>query len=321
MSHQPLISVIVPVYNVENYVGACIDSITEQSYDNLEIILIDDGSTDNSGAICDQYSNRDNRIKVIHQQNGGLSMARNTGLDVLRGEYVTFVDSDDLIHREAIATMWKQLISNDADISTISFTTFKESGTPPSKAPLGARFIMNGHHAVKSMLYQRKIDNSAWGKLFKASLFASHRFPAGMLYEDLATIPLVCLDANRVAINTTGMYFYRNRATSIIGTFTLRRADVLDVTDRLVDYFSANNTSILHAAKSRKFSANMNILWLMTVTGIGNEELTTRCWNNIKQLRWEILLNPCVRLKNKCGAIASFTGLNHLMTILNRFKD
>lgn len=321
MNSQPLISVIVPVYNVEDYVGACIDSIIEQTYEKLEIILIDDGSTDNSGAICDQYSTRDNRIKVIHQPNGGLSMARNAGLDVMSGEYVTFVDSDDLIHREALATMWKQLISTDADISTISLTTFKESGTPPAKAPWGARCVMNGHKAVKSMLYQRKIDNSACGKLFKASLFASHRFPAGILYEDLATIPLVCLDAVRVAINTTGMYFYRNRATSIIGTFTLRRADVLNVTDTLVNIFTTSHPSMLHAAKSRKFSANMNILWLMTVTGIGNEELTTRCWNNIKQLRWQAIFNPCVRLKNKCGAIASLAGLNGLMTILNRFKD
>ena len=321
MNSQPLISVIVPVYNVENYVGACIDSIIEQTYDNIEIILVNDGSTDNSGAICDQYSNRDNRIKVIHQQNGGLSMARNSGIDAMSGEYVTFVDSDDLIHREAIASMWKQLTRNAADISTISLTSFKESGTPPSKAPMGARCVMSGYNAAKSMLYQRKIDNSACGKLFKASLFATHRFPEGMLYEDLATIPLVSLAANRVAINTTGMYFYRNRTSSIIGTFTLRRADVLDVTDRLVDYFSANHHSLLHAAKSRKFSANMNILWLMTVTGIRNEQLTTRCWENIKQLRWKTIFNPCVRLKNKCGAIASFTGLSCLMTILNRFKD
>lgn len=323
MNRQPLISVIVPVYNVEKYVGKCVDSILNQSYKNLDIILVDDGSTDRSGVICDDYAHHNANIRVIHQLNGGLSAARNAGLDVMTGEYVTFVDSDDMIHRECIATLYRYIETERAEISTISAIDIEDDDVCPTTAPRGElKVFYSGVEAVESMLFQQRfIDNSAWGKLYKASFFETHRFPVGILYEDLATIPYVCLEAKCIATSATPLYFYRKRETSILGSFSLKRSDVLDVVDDLVKFMEQNYKALIDAACSRKFSANMNILWLMSATGIKDDAIVARCWENIKQLRKMALINPRVRMKNKLGALTSVFGLDFLMIVLNRFKD
>lgn len=323
MNRQPLISVIVPVYNVEKYVGKCVDSILNQSYKNLDIILVDDGSTDRSGVICDDYAHNNANIRVIHQPNGGLSAARNAGLDVMTGEYVTFVDSDDMIHRECITTLYRYIETERAEISTISAIDIEDDDVCPTTAPRGElKVFYSGVEAVESMLFQQRfIDNSAWGKLYKASFFETHRFPVGILYEDLATIPYVCLEAKCIATSATPLYFYRKRETSILGSFSLKRSDVLDVVDDLVKFMEQNHKALIDAACSRKFSANMNILWLMSATGIKDDAIVARCWENIKQLRKMALINPRVRMKNKLGALTSVFGLDFLMIVLNRFKD
>ena len=323
MNRQPLISVIVPVYNVDKYIGPCVDSILNQSYKNLEIILVDDGSTDNSGAVCDMYATRSENIIVIHQENGGLSAARNAGLDIMRGEYVTFVDSDDMIHRECITTLYRYIEAERAEISAISMLRINEGDIIPTTAPRGElKVFYSGEEAVESMLFQQPyIDNSACGKLYKSTLFDSHRFPVGTLYEDIATIPYVCLNAKCIATTATPMYFYRSREDSILGQFTLRRTEVLDVVDELVKYMEQNKKSLVDAARSRKYSANMNMLWLMSATGIKDDAIIARCWENIKQLRKLTIFNTRVRMKNKLSAITSLFGLDFLVAILTRFKD
>lgn len=323
MDCQPLISVIVPIYNVEKYVGECVDSIINQTYKNLEIILVNDGSTDSSGKICDCYVEKDSRIKVIHRENGGLSEARNSGLDIAKGEYLTFVDSDDVIVSDCIEMLYNLLINKGADVSTGALTPFYDGEKLPTEVPLSAvKVFDNGVDAVKSMLFQRGyINNSPCSKLFKASLFKKYRYPKGLLYEDLATIPYVCLNAKKIATTTTPMYFYRKRSASILGDFSLRRCDVLDVVDDLVRYMEQHYPLIVDAARSRKFSANMNILWLMSATGVKDDVVVARCWENIKALRLFSLVNPRVRMKNKIGAIISFVGMKNTMKILKCFKN
>ena len=323
MNCDPLISIVVPVYNVEKYVGACIDSILNQTYKNVEIILVDDGSTDSSGKICDDYALRYSNIKVVHQQNGGLSAARNSGIDIMAGEYVSFVDSDDLICEEYITTLYNLLVNTSADISTSSLRSFvDDENIPKKKSLLPIKIFEDGNEAVKSMLYQqRNIDNSACGKLFKTRLFENYRFPLGLLYEDLATIPYVCLKARRVVATTIPMYFYRSRSTSILGSFNLKRSDVLDVVDELVKYMQQYEPSLLNASRSRKFSANMNILMLMSKAGVEDELIIARCWDNVKQLRMLMLLNPYVRLKNKMGALMSYIGLNLMQSVFKKYRE
>lgn len=323
MDKLPLISVIVPVYNVQEYVEACVDSIIRQSYANLEIILVDDGSTDQSGEICDNYSQRYSNIKVVHQTNGGLSAARNAGLDVMAGEYVTFVDSDDLIHEDTITLLYRCLAVNSAEISTISIISVNNINKLPAISDNHStiKIYESGTVATESMLLQKgQIDNSTCGKLFKSSLFENHRFPVGMLYEDLATIPYVCLDAKCVATSVAPMYFYRVRHESILGKFSLQRCDVLDVVDDLEKYMMQNQKSLVAAAQSRKFSANMNILCLMLGNGIRNENVIDRCWKNIKELRASMIFNPRVRMKNKMGALLSYIGLNMMLLLFAKLK-
>lgn len=323
MDGLPLISVIVPVYNVKEYVETCVNSIISQSYVNLEIILVDDGSTDGSGAICDECAKQCAFIKVLHQPNKGLGAARNAGMGIMSGKYVTFIDSDDIIHREYVATLYKLLKAENADVSTVSLLRFIDEGKIPAmKTDSSSVKIYNsGVDAVKSMLYQQKeIDNSACGKLFIASLFESCKFSEGILYEDLDTIPVALCKAKKVIATTNPLYYYRKRALSILGTFTLKRCDVLDVVDNLEQYADCKCRSILGAAKSRKFSANMNILSLMSVTGVKDDIIEARCWVNIKKLRKLMIIDPKVGLKNKLGAIASYLGLRLLTMVLSLFK-
>ena len=323
MDRQPLISIIVPVYNVEKYVGKCIDSILNQSYKNLEVILVDDGSTDGSENVCDVYASQHENITVIHQLNGGLSVARNTGLGLAKREYITFVDSDDMIHRVYVSALYKYIESERAEISAVTSLVIHEGDLIPTTAPRGEmKTFYSGVDAVESMLFQQEyIDNSACGKLFKAELFKEHRFPEGMLYEDLATIPYVCLEAKCIVAVKTPMYFYRYREDSILGRFSLRRSHVLDVVDDLVQNLSQKHPVLAQAACSRKFSANMNILLLMTATKTQDDALKARCWENICSLRKMTILHPKVRLKNKLGALVSLCGLDVLVKALDYFKD
>lgn len=322
MNQQPLISIVVPVYNVEKYLGACVDSILNQTYNNIEIILVDDGSTDRSGEICDEYAQKNNNIRVIHCENKGPGEARNAGIDIMVGNYVSFVDSDDLIHDEMILRLYEYLHLNDADISTITLSSFGDNDCVPAVTKCKSLKIYEpGIEAVKSMLFQNGyIDNSPCGKLYRSELFKNQQFPNGRLYEDLATIPMVCVDAKKIVASKEVMYFYRRRATSILGKFTLQRYDVLDVADRLEQYMMQHHSTLVNAAQSRKFSANMNILYLMLGNGIRNDEVITRCWGNIKRLRIKMILNPHVRIKNKIGALLSFVGLDLLLLLFAKLK-
>jgi hypothetical protein len=156
--------------------------------------------------------------------------------------------------------------------------------------------------------------------LFKSSLFENHRFPVGMLYEDLATIPYVCLCAKKVVAVAIPMYYYRKRESSILGSFSLHRYDVLDVVDDLVRYMQQYHPSLVVATQSRKFSANMNILYLMLGNGIKDESIIARCWENIKGLRALMIFNSRVRMRNKMGALLSYIGLDLMLLLFAKLK-
>lgn len=321
MNSDALITIIVPLYNVETYLPWCLDSIMAQTYDNFELILVDDGSIDDSGKICDEYASKDERIRVIHQKNSGPSIARNVALDIMQGEYVTFIDSDDVVHPKYLEILHENLKNYGTDISAVSFTRISEYGKLENVEFTGKMSTYNSVKAIKRILYQKDLENSAWGKLYKSHLFKNVRFPESIYYEDLAIFYKVYEKAIKIVFEQVGLYGYRKRSTSIMGNFSLKRADVLDVTDEFVKYIELNNRELLPAAKDRKFSANMNILWLMTTTKIKDDKTVSRCWRNIKQLRWSSLFNPQVRLKNKMGAIASFMGLKVLCFMFGMFKE
>ena len=211
---EPLISVIVPIYNVENYLDKCIESIVNQTYKNLEIILVDDGSPDNSPKICDNWALKDNRIKVIHKENGGLSSARNAGIQNASGEYIAFIDSDDYFDLQAISVMQKNLENYNVDVSSISFKCVNENELPATNNEnCEVLFFTSEQLAIN--ICQRK-NTSVCGKLFKKDIFNDNKFLEGVLNEDFLFLSKLCLTTPFTICESSFVgYFYVYRESSI----------------------------------------------------------------------------------------------------------
>lgn len=207
---NPLISIIIPVYKVEQYLKECIDSIINQTYMNLEIIIIDDGSPDNCPLICDEYAASDNRIKVIHKLNGGLSDARNVGLNIITGDYVTFVDSDDVIHPEMINILYTEIQKTKSDISCINIQEFSNNYTFNKIASIDSKILSFLNYT------DYPYHMCAWGKLFSTKLFQDIRFPVQKLHEDEFTTYKLMDKANFISYNESKVYYYRQRNGSIM---------------------------------------------------------------------------------------------------------
>ena len=214
-----LISIIVPIYNIEIYLSRCVDSIINQCYTNLEIILVDDGSTDSCGMMCDSYKEQDSRIVVIHKANGGLSSARNAGLDVAQGEYIGFVDGDDYIEPDMYEKLYYFCSQNELDIVCARFCEcidgkdHLENYTGTSKIDLGSRLYCDA-------LLERngaKITSSVWDRLYKKEMFEGIRFPEGKLYEDIVITPTLFLNAGKCGYIDSLVYHYTIRSDSIMG--------------------------------------------------------------------------------------------------------
>lgn len=212
----PLISVIVPVYNVEPYLRRCVDSILRQTYRNLEILLVDDGSTDRSGAICDACAQQDTRVKVIHQKNQGQAAARNHGIDQAKGEYLSFVDSDDFIEERMLETLCRDAAEAGVMLAAAGFR--KVSDAVASSAPtegIGPE-IMSGKEAIDSLLLSEEIGDFPWNKLYDRRLFDGVRYPEGYIFEDLGTTYRLVERCPRISFRREALYNYYQRADSTL---------------------------------------------------------------------------------------------------------
>ena len=226
---EELISIIVPVYNVEKYLEKCVDSIINQTYKNLEIILVDDGSKDSSGKLCDSLKEKDGRIKVIHKQNGGLSDARNAGLKIANGKYIGFVDSDDYIAKDMYQTLYSLSKKHNADISIVSYYEIY-GGKVISVRDTKNLVIYDKIDAMKEVLIDRSIQSYAWNKLFKRELLEDIEFPTNKNFEDIATTLLLFEKANKVVLLEDPKYYYVRRDDSIVGVKNYKTyKDYLDV--------------------------------------------------------------------------------------------
>ena len=206
----PLISVIVPVYNVERYLDQCMDSLVRQSYINLEIVVVDDGSTDSSGKKCDAWAERDSRIRVIHQANKGLAGARNAGLDVARGDYIGFVDSDDYTLPDMFSTMMRNMQESEADLSIISYERENPDGSTYSNALSGQKLVMSSENAFKYVNMHGYFYVVAWDKLAKKELFDGLRYPLDAKYAEDSPVTYQLFDrAERIVYDSTPLYRYR----------------------------------------------------------------------------------------------------------------
>ena len=234
-----LISIIVPVYNVEKYLIRCIESIINQTYKNIEIILVDDGSTDNSSKICDEYKNKDKRIKVIHKINGGLSSARNRGLDIAKGKYIGFVDSDDYISPNMYEILYKELIDNKSDIVVCNFDRKEDFNFVINNYKVKK---LNNINVIKENIkndinYNIYIDDYAWNKLYKKELFKNIRYPIGKYFEDIGTTFKLLSNSKSVIYIDCILYKYIKRTDSILGNPNINvRKDRFDMIDLKCNY-------------------------------------------------------------------------------------
>ncbi len=208
--NSKLISIIVPIYNVEEYLGKCLDSIINQTYENLEIILVDDGSPDSCPAICDEYAAKDSRIKVIHKENGGVSSARNAGLDAATGEYIGWVDPDDIAEKNMFEVLLKALNENKSDISVCGVKKFQME----SKEEFHSPQTVDGKTFLKLLLKEDE-KSYLWNKLYKRELFSDIRFPEGEIFEDMKILHLIAEKAQTAVFTDKTFYNYRIREKSI----------------------------------------------------------------------------------------------------------
>lgn len=214
-----LISIVVAVYNVESYIASCIDSLLSQSYTNIEIILVDDGSTDCSGEICDFYSKKDKRIKVIHKKNGGLSSARNIGIKNATGNLVGFVDGDDTVEKEMYDELYTNMILTNSDISICGRYYVYENGKRVVRYKEKSEIkVMNAKEAIAKMNSFSSFDMAAWDKLYKKDLFNSIKFPNGKLSEDYFIMYKIFLHSNNICYTPKPLYNYIQRKNSISHT-------------------------------------------------------------------------------------------------------
>ncbi len=245
-----LISVIVPVYKVEKYLKKCIDSIINQTYKNLEIILIDDGSPDNSGKICDEYAEKDKRIRVIHKINEGVSAARNLGINICSGKYVAFVDSDDWISEDYYEVLYKNLIETNADIATVTYNVVREDNTiidndENLKISSGEIITYSGSEIMRELMLQKTIKNFLWLKLYKKELLCD--FQVGVIYEDIIWTYQVLNKASKIVYIHNKGYNYLKRGESY--TAVLSEKNLSDFKEAITGRYKLMNENYpeLHA--------------------------------------------------------------------------
>ncbi|MCX4302502.1 MAG: glycosyltransferase [Clostridia bacterium] len=257
---KDLITIVVPVYKVEQYLDKCVNSIINQTYKNLEIILVDDGSPDNCGKMCDEYAKNDNRIVVIHKENGGLSDARNAGIEIAKGKYISFIDSDDYVTEDYVEFLYALISNNNVEVSICAHTVIYDTGLILEKAT-GENIILDAKTAIERILYDEGLDTSAWAKLYETNLFKNIKYPKGKLFEDSATTCKILSLCTGVAVGSESKYFYLIRNNSITKTvFSHNKMDLITSTKDMGEYVLAKYSDLEKAVNRRIMYAYLSTL-------------------------------------------------------------
>lgn len=293
-----LVSIIIPVYNVEEYLEQCLDSVINQTYKNLEIWLVDDGSKDSGGKICDEYKELDSRIRVIHKENGGLSSARNVALDLMKGEYVYFLDSDDFISLDLIETYID--LAEKYNVDVIMGTFYEFYGNIDTKGHINPDIHpekFSKTEALKLMLLDEKLYHAASGPLFKSDLYTDIRFPVGMLYEDYATTYYVILKCQSVLYIDDNRYYYRMRPGSIMNSkVTERDMVILDIADNISNDIVKEYPELENYAIRKKIVVNLKFYSRILDTGFGTfKKEQERIRKTVMDCEKKFLASGCAR--------------------------
>lgn len=297
---KELISVIVPIYNVEKYLSKCINSILEQTYKNLEIILIDDGSDDSSPQICDKYSKKDKRIKVIHKENKGVSSSRNKGLELSTGKYIVFVDSDDYIDKQMIEKLYNNLIENKADISVCNHYYNYQKDTFELKKFLHQKLTIDNNDKFYNIYNDYSLSTIIpWGKIYKKEIFANIRYPIGKIHEDEAIILDILTKASRVSYFDEPLYYYVKRDNSITNNFNLKRLDIIDIHESRIKKLKNNYSDNLLYLEYSTYIKRLVKIIIPGLYSINEYEKATYYQKKYKKLISYVLSNFKISNKEK----------------------
>lgn len=319
------VSVIIPVCNAEQFLGKCIDSIISQTYKNIELILVDDGSSDLSGGICDEYAEKDSRITVIHQKNAGVSAARNAGMAEAAGDLFFFADSDDYIPVDSIEGLHRTMEEYDADISigVEEYFRYKDGREVHWKRPFRSpakSICLDTKTALKELLLQRTISGSAWGKLYRRHVFSNVTFPEGHVHESKATVYKTFMKARRIALACETTYFYQIREDGLTrGTDCKNKSeDMILAIEKQCSEITEHYPELKREADLRRLDAYFHAF----INAGENEsgEFRLDCWRQVEKLRRVALLSPYARAKTKIAALLSIPGPKFFSLISSRIR-
>ena len=293
-----LVSVVIPIYNVEKYLDNCVASVCNQTYQNLDIILVDDGSPDHCPEMCEEYARNDTRIRVVHKQNGGLSDARNCGIKAAKGKYITCIDSDDYVSKDFVEYLYRLLKGANADISICDFVKTKSLNenrifTSEEKIELSP------DQAIQEMLYAKTFTTSAWGKLYRAELFHGITYPLGKYSEDMYTTYKLLEKANKVVYGNQVCYYYVHRSNSILtGSFSSKHLDVFEALHIMRDSGVLASERGKRAYRSQMVSSMAELMEKQPPKNRDVQEL----WNETKKYRLEVLCDSKVSKRVRAQA-------------------
>lgn len=292
-----LITVIVPIYDVEQYLNTCIESITQQAYENLEILLIDDGSPDNCPHMCDQWAKKDNRIKVIHKKNGGLSSARNAGLDVCTGDYISFVDSDDYLHKDMYSILMHDIKEKNVDVVKCA-KYYDVEGEVERDCILNTPKEYTKEEILHNYFYyQEDFCGGCWDKLYKAELFRNIRFPEGINSEDYYMYVQLYTKINKLYFNNVPLYFYRIRENSICRKPEINEHsfDKIIVSDMVYEYIENNISQYIEDAKAFQAISRFAI-YNRLISDYGYQNFKKEWQKDIKRFLHTVLRNKKINM-------------------------
>ncbi len=316
-----MISIIIPVYNVSKYLDKCLQSVVSQTYSNIQIILVNDGSTDNSGEICERWKKKDNRIEVIHKKNGGLSNARNVGIEKAQGKYLMFVDSDDIISIDLCEMLHSYLLGNSADLAICdTYHIFSNDSFTFQKDDKVKMYCFNRNEAICNLWYQKSFLPSAWGKLYKKELFEQIRFTEGIIFEDIDIMHEIFYLCNRIVYIDVKAYGYVHHENSITTKkYTQKDNVILDICDKINQFASDKDISLQNAAKSYNVTGALRV-YLNAPNTPEYKEAIEKAKRIIKKYGKDVLKDPNIRKKNKY-ALYLYLYLRPLLKIVYKKID
>lgn len=298
-NENPLISVIIPIYKVESYLAKCVDSVRNQDYQNLEIILVDDGSPDNCPAMCDSFAKQDSRIHVIHKENGGLSDARNFGIEQAHGKYIIFVDSDDFLHKACISTLFNCCCKYEADLAIGNFRDFFE-GEDVVETDLTQNNeceVFTPNKACRRNCSDVRFMTS-WGKLIKSELVTPNLFPKGKIHEDEFTTYKLLFKANKVVYFKGELYYYLQRNNSIMGQKKSPvKKDAIEAFSERIAFYEQFDGTLVPTATERLVTHCLSILVQDTLENEERATLKNVLRDRLKKILASSNISPKIKLK------------------------